>query len=115
MDLRLFVLIGIVACAIMVITYYNLALKNGWPVGSFFQPNRMLGAKIFIAITAIYFCIAAGIDYGWYYSLITPVVAFFIAFIMNMVFKIKVQWVSLIGFFVLLIVNILIQIQILPI
>jgi len=111
MDLRIFILIGIVSCSWIIITYYGFAIKKGFPIGSLFMPDKAKNFKLFSLIAGIYFTIAGAMDFGWYYVLIIPIASFVVAFLLTTLLKKHVQLIGVSGFLVLIILNILIQIK----
>ncbi|MFC3417154.1 hypothetical protein [Algoriphagus hitonicola] len=115
MDLRIFVLVGIVSCSWIVTSYYDFAIQQGLPIGKFFLPDNGKNFKLFTIIAGIYFTIAGAIDFGWYFFLIIPVVSFLIAFILTRMLGKRAQIVGPIGFVLLVITNVLVQIELINI
>lgn len=112
LDPRIFIVIGIVSFAFCITSYYHMAIQRGWSVGNFFTPDRFSGFKLFAIITIIYFSFASAIDFGWYFILVTPISGFAIAFVITQIFKSWIQMISLIGFILLILTNIIIQIEV---
>ncbi|WP_339701356.1 hypothetical protein [Algoriphagus aquimarinus] len=112
---RIFVVIGIVTCSWIVTSYYDFAIQRGLPIGKFFLPDNWKIFKLFTIIAGIYFTIAGAIDFGWYFFLIIPIASFLIAFILTRILGKLVQMVGPIGFVLLVITNILVQIELINI
>jgi len=112
MDPRILIITGIVTFALTIITYYDLAISKSWSIGAFYYPHRFKYIKIFILISGIYFCIAGAIDFGWYYLLIIPVFAFIISKFLLDILKSNTQVISIIGYVLLFLTNILMQIEV---
>lgn len=109
MDSRILIILGIVTSSWIITSYYDYAIQKGLPVGKFFQPGNGIGFKLFALIAGLYFSIAGAIDFGWYYILIIPLVSFFLAFLLVSVLKMHAQLLSIVGLFILILVNILMQ------
>lgn len=112
MDPRIFVVIGIVTCSWIIVTYYDYAIQKGLPVAKFFLPENGKGLKAFSIIAGLYFIVAGAIDFGWYYFLLIPTVSFIVAFGLTRLFGKHVQLLGVAGLVLLVIVNILIQVEV---
>jgi hypothetical protein len=112
MDLRIFIVIGIVTCSWIVVSYYHFAIQRKLAVGNFFLPDKGKKFKLFAVIAILYFTINGAIDFGWYYFLIIPFVSFFLAFSLTSIFGKHVQILGVVGFVLLVIANVIIQIEV---
>lgn len=112
MDPRVFVVIGIVTCAWIVLSYYHFAIQRGLPVGNFFQPDRGKTFKMFAGISMLYFSFSGAMDFGWYYFLIIPIASFSLAFLLTLILGKHAQLLGVVGFTLLVLVNILIQVEV---
>lgn len=112
MDPRIFVVIGIVTCSWIIVSYYDYALQRGLPVGKFFLPDNGKNFKLFSIIVGLYFSIAGAIDFGWYYFLVIPLASFFLAFLLTRFLGKHVQVLAIVGFTLLVVANIILQIQV---
>ena len=112
MDPRIFVVIGIVTCSWIIVSYYDYAIQRGLPVGKFFLPDNGKNFKLFSIIAGLYFTVAGAIDFGWYYFLVTPIASFFLAFLITRLLGKHVQIFAIVGFVLLVAANILLQIEV---
>jgi hypothetical protein len=111
MDLRIFIVSGIVTCAWIVVSYYHLAIQRGLPVGNFFMPENGKKFKLFAVIIIPYFMVNGAIDFGWYYFLVIPIASFALAFGLTSILGKHVQVLGVVGLVVLVVVNIISQIE----
>lgn len=114
MEPRLFIVLGILTCSCIIVTYYDYAIKMGLVVDNFFQPENWKGFKLFSIIVGVYFIFAVGIDFGWIYSPIILVTSFILAFTFIRILRSSVQKLSIFGFILFLIINIVVQIEFIP-
>lgn len=112
MEPRIFILVGIVSFAWVIVSYFDFAVKTGLPVGSWFTSKQGGNFKIFSLLAGIYFTIAGAIDFGWYYGFLIPLVSFFLGFTLIKLLRERVQWIAVSGFVVLILLNIIIQIKV---
>ncbi|GAA0877392.1 hypothetical protein GCM10009119_03600 [Algoriphagus jejuensis] len=112
MEPRIFLLIGIVSFAWVIISYYDFAVKTGLSIGGWFTSKIGGNFKTFSLLVGIYFIIAGAIDFGWYYGLVIPLVSFFLGFALIKLLREHVQWIAVTGFVILILLNIVIQIKV---
>ena len=112
MDPRIFVVIGIVTCSWIIVSYYDYAIQRGLPVGKFFLPDNCKNFKLFSIIAGLYFTVSGAIDFGWYFFLVIPLISFFLAFFLVRLIGKHIQLLGVVGFVVLILINILVQIEI---
>ncbi|NVJ46479.1 MAG: hypothetical protein HWE07_05100 [Cytophagia bacterium] len=112
MEIRLFVIIGMMTFCWVIISYYDYAKEQSLPVHKIFHPEKALGFKLFAFIVGVYFIFTSGKDFGWIYSIISPVSSFFIAFLFIRFFGKSVQIISVVGFIILFLLNILLQVEV---
>lgn len=112
MDPRIYFVIGILTCSCIIGTYYDYAVQKGLPVGKFFLPDSSKNFKLVSFILSLYFTVAGAIDFGWYFFLIIPIGSFILAFSLTRLLGKHVQVLGTVGFILLVIANILLQIEV---